>query len=140
MNQGKAKTITVSTTTEGGAYTDIPELAEEGNEYPTVDDPALALLDGAETNADSKLTGTIMMLAVDNAIVNTLRTAQKAGTRCWFKYTSFDGGMISTYGGQLGCLMRHCAVKGFPGGKSMLVINYSAGASDESQIQTNAIT
>lgn len=140
MHQGKAKTITVSTTTEGGSYTDIPELADEGNEYPSIDDPALALLDGAETNADSKLTGTIQMLAVDNAIVATLRTAQKAGTRCWFKYTSFDTNMVSTYGGQLGCLMRHCAVKGFSSGKSMLVINFTAGASDESQIQTNVIS
>ena len=57
-----------------------------------------------------------------------------------FKYTSFDGLTVSTYGGQLGCLMRHCAVKGFSGGKSMLVINYSAGASAEDQIQTNVIT
>ena len=140
MHQGKAKTITVSTTTEGGSYTDIPDLADEGNEYPAVEDAALQLLDGAETGGDAKLSGTIMMLDVDNAIVNTLRTAQKAGTRVWFKYTSFDGLMVSTYGGQLGCLMRHCAVKGFAGGKSMLIINYSAGASDESQIQTNVIT
>lgn len=139
MHQGKAKTITVSTTTEGGSYTDIPELADDGNEYPSIDDPALALLDGAETNADSKLTGTIQMLAVNNAIVATLRTAQKAGTRCWFKYTSFDGNMISTYGGQLGCLMRHAAVKGFSGGKSMFIINFSAGASDESQVHADII-
>ena len=134
MQQGKAKTIAISTTTKGGAYTDIPELADEGNEYPAVEDSALGLLGGAETSRDAKLAGTIMMLAVNNAIVATLKTAQKAGTRVWFKYTSFDGLMVSTYGGQLGCLMRHAAVKGFSGGKSMFVVIFSAGASDESQV------
>lgn len=140
MHSGKAKTITVSTTTEGGSYTDIPELAEEGNTFPAVETTPVPLLDGAKTSGSALIPGENRMYEVDNAIVATLITAQQAGTRCWFKYTSFDGLAVAIIGGALGCLMEHAAVQAFTGARSVFVIKYSAGGADEGDVQANTFT
>lgn len=143
MHQGKAETIEFTTDDPGGAptWTDIGELAEEGNEYPSIDESAVALLDGAETGGGVLLRGSIRALDVEGAYVALMLTAQKTGDRCFFRYTSFDGLMVSVYGiNPLGCLLKTAHVKGFTGAKSVFMADFSAGGSDEADVQDNTIT
>ena len=143
MHQGKAKTVEFTTDDPLGAptWTDIGELAEEGNEYPTIDESAVALLDGAETGGGVILRGSIRALDVEGAYVALMIAARLTGDRVYFRYTSFDGNMVTVLGiSPIGGLLKSAHVQGFTGAKSVFVAEYSFGGSDEADVQTNTIT
>jgi len=143
MHQGKAKTIEFTTDNPlvTPVWTDIGDLAEEGNEYPTIEESAVALLDGAETGGGVILRGSIRSLDVGGAFVALMIAARLAGTRVYFKYTSFDGLMVTVLGiDPMGGLLKTAHVQGFTGAKSVFIAEYSFGGSDEADVQTNTIT
>lgn len=143
MHSGKVKTIEFTTDDPGGTptWTDIPELAEEGNVFPAIENSPVGLLDGAKTSGSALLSGSIRSLDVLDAVVALIQTAHTTGDRCFFRYTSFDATVVAIIGvNPLGCLLEAADVMAFTGAKSVFVVTFSAGGADEGDVQANTFS